>query len=103
MLSSQLHLPRTEAPLPQLRLPLDAFLGGLALELPGLPLLKFWGPFPGSDRPPSHPGGRPDLGLGQLQVHGQAGRDPTVAFGFWTPSHGGLGADWGREGLSQTS
>ena len=71
--------------LPQLCLPLDAFLGGLALELPGLPLLKFGGPFPGSDGPPNHPGGRPDLGLGRLQVHGQAGRDPAATFGFWTP------------------
>ena len=81
--------PLSEPPLPQLCLPLDTFLGGLALELPGLPLLKFRGPFPGSDGSPHHPGGRPDLGLGWLQVHGQVGRDPAVTFSFWTPSRSG--------------
>lgn len=67
-------------------LPLNAFLGGLALELPGLPLFKLRRSFPGRNWSSYNPCGRPNLGLGWLQVHGEAGRDTAVTLSFWALS-----------------
>lgn len=61
--------------------PLHPLFGGLAFELPCLPLLEFGWSLPGGGGSPCHPGGRFDLRLGGLQAHGRARADsrPRVA------------------------
>lgn len=51
-------------------LPLDSLLGGLALELASLSLLEFRGSLAWCGRAPGDTGGRLDLQLGDLEIHG---------------------------------
>lgn len=51
-------------------LPLDSLLWGLALELASLPLLEFRGSLTWCCRASSDTGGRLDLQLGDLEIHG---------------------------------